>query len=61
MLQELIINFSLRHVWLDNYSNIGNDCMQLLYNAVKSVSTDCLVTATQNSGGFAGGFPCDML
>jgi hypothetical protein len=61
MLQELIIKFQLRHVWLDNYSNIGNDRMQLLYNAVKSISTDCLVTATQNSGGFAGGFPCDII
>jgi hypothetical protein len=60
MLQELIIKFQLRHVWLDNYSNLGNDRMQQLYNAVKSVNTDCLVMATQNRGGFAGGFPCDI-
>jgi hypothetical protein len=60
MLQELIIKFKLRYVWLDNYSNLGNDALQILYNAVKSVSTDCLVIATQNSGGFAAGFPCDI-
>jgi alpha-L-fucosidase len=60
IVQELIVKFHLRHVWFDNYSNIGNDRIQLLYNAAKSVNPDCLVTATQNSGGFAAGFPCDI-
>lgn len=67
-LQELIIRFKLRYIWLDGPSFVSNQSthfMQYIYNAVKSVTgqnnpNECLIIANAFPGNELQDWPYDI-
>jgi hypothetical protein len=59
-LQELLVKYGFRYVWLDNYSQLDGSNMQAIYNAVKAIDPTCLVICNPHGESDFGSFPYDI-